>query len=198
MRRSGDSCVSSGASAFFGWSVFFLRRNPYLPRMSRFSFLSILSSIVILSSLPQSQENRRILVDKSDYRLAFYRNNQLQRTFRIAVGKNPGDKQRRGDFRTPEGRFRISQIQDSRAWVHDFNDGKGPIAGAYGPWFLRLKWDGDPSSIAQSWIGIGIHGTHDSASIGTMATEGCIRLKNAELEELVRSVTVGTTVEIVP
>jgi hypothetical protein len=30
--------------------------------------------------------------------------------------------------------------------------------------------------------GIGIHGTHDDNSIRTRATEGCIRLKNEDLE----------------
>ncbi|MCR5176958.1 MAG: L,D-transpeptidase, partial [Anaerovibrio sp.] len=60
-------------------------------------------------------------------------------------------------------------------WTHDFGDGKGEIPGAYGKWFISLN---------TGWDGIGIHGTHDPASVGTNASEGCIRLRNHDLEEL--------------
>lgn len=95
--------------------------------------------------------------------------------FDIAVGKNKGQKQKAGDNKTPEGMFRIIQIQNAGYWTHDFRDGKGEIKGAYGPWFIRLE---------TGWKGIGIHGTHDAASIGTNATEGCIRLANDDLRTL--------------
>ena len=42
--------------------------------------------------------------------------------------------------------------------------------------------------------GIGIHGTHDPLSIGTRATEGCIRLNNNDLVELVNVVRPGMMV----
>jgi len=94
-----------------------------------------------------------------------------------------------GDFRTPEGEFPVSSIEDSRKWTHDFGDGKGRIKGAYGPWFIRLE---------TGWKGIGIHGTHDPDSIGTAATEGCIRLANPDLLRLVARISVGTPVTILP
>ena len=46
------------------------------------------------------------------------------------------------------------------------------------------------------WGGIGIHGTHDPASIGTRASEGCIRLENSQVEALKKLVCVGTKVVI--
>jgi lipoprotein-anchoring transpeptidase ErfK/SrfK len=95
-----------------------------------------------------------------------------------------------GDNRTPEGDFTISSIEDSRSWTHDFRDGKGAIRGAYGPWFIRLATPG--------WKGIGIHGTHDPDSIGTAVTEGCIRLKNADLIRLAAWISVGIPVTINP
>ncbi|KUK58585.1 MAG: ErfK/YbiS/YcfS/YnhG family protein [Synergistales bacterium 53_16] len=76
---------------------------------------------------------------------------------------------------------------DSRAWVHDF--GEGPVEGAYGPWFIRLK---------TGWQGIGIHGTHDPSTLGTMTTEGCIRMKNEHLLEILEHVGEGTLVVIDP
>ena len=77
----------------------------------------------------------------------------------------------------------VCQIQDSRAWVHDFHDGAGARAGAYGNWFIRLKVPGAS--------GIGIHGTCFPESIGTRSTEGCIRLRNEDLNKLVKYVKVG-------
>ena len=46
--------------------------------------------------------------------------------------------------------------------------------------------------------GIGIHGTHAPSSIGTRATEGCIRLYNDDIEALGQKVTVGMPVIIGP
>ena len=106
----------------------------------------------------------------------------------VAVGRNYGNKQKVGDMRTPEGEFSVSQIQDASAWTHDFKDGKGVIAGCYGNWFIRLKTP--PHS------GIGIHGTHAPESIGTRATEGCVRLNNADLDKLKPLVRVGMKVTI--
>jgi len=136
------------------------------------------------------QESVRLVIRKSEYTLSVFRGDSLLTTYQIAVGLNPGDKERIGDSRTPVGEFSISQIQNSASWVHDFGDGKGPVSGAYGLWFLRLTTPG--------WTGIGIHGTHNPSSLGTMATEGCIRLSNKSIAELKNIVTIGTPVTIVP
>lgn len=118
----------------------------------------------------------RILVSKSEYKLWLLNGNDIIQEYSIATGKNPGDKVRVGDHRTPVGNFRIVSIENSSGWSHDFRDGKGKIKGAYGPWFLRLD--------AKGWKGIGIHGTHDPDSRGTSVTEGCIRLSNEDIDEL--------------
>ena len=117
-----------------------------------------------------------IRISKLNYTLTLYKGTEPVKTYPIAVGKNPGDKQRTGDNRTPVGDFKIVSIENASKWTHDFRDGKGKIKGAYGPWFLRLD--------AKGWKGIGIHGTHAPDSIGTMATEGCIRLFNEDIAEL--------------
>lgn len=110
-------------------------------------------------------------------------------TYPMACGKNKGHKQSKGDMRTPEGKFTLQQKQEADTWSHDFNDGKGVIKGAYGPYFMRLR---------TGFQGIGIHGTHDPASIGTRATEGCIRLENKNVAALYDQVTVGMPVIIGP
>ncbi len=130
-----------------------------------------------------------IFIDKGNFRLYLADGPAVRASWPIALGKNSGDKQAIGDMRTPEGTFSISQIQNSRAWTHDFGDGKGVIQGAYGPWFLRIRC---------GWQGIGIHGTHDPDSIGTLVSEGCIRMINSDLEELKRQTFVGMPVIIAP
>ena len=133
--------------------------------------------------------NQWILIDKNNYSLTLYNRDRVLQEWRIAVGIHPGDKQRVGDNRTPNGTFRISQIQDSSKWAHDFGDGKGTIQEAYGPWFIRLH--------TPPWTGIGIHGTHDPDSIGFSASEGCIRMSNKDISELKEMVRVGMPVVIV-
>ncbi len=120
----------------------------------------------------------------------FDKNGEILLDFPVACGSNYGNKQKTGDRRTPEGRFYISEVKDASKWVHDFHDGKGTISGAYGPWFIRLECPGHS--------GIGIHGTHDSKSIGTRCTEGCVRLTNANITELKEKVSVGMIVVIEP
>lgn len=133
--------------------------------------------------------SRWVLVDKSGFSLFMYEGFREIARFPVALGKNPGDKQRAGDMRTPEGIFRVVSIHDSKHWVHDFGDGEGPVAGAYGPWFIRLE---------TGWKGIGIHGTHDPASLGTLASEGCVRMKNEDLLHLVGLTPPGTVVVVLP
>ncbi|HPF84719.1 MAG TPA: L,D-transpeptidase [Aminivibrio sp.] len=127
-------------------------------------------------------------VVKGDYRMYLYRGKNVERIYKVAVGANGGQKQRVGDSRTPTGTFSVQQIQKASSWTYDFGDGNGPTRGAYGPWFIRLKTPG--------WSGIGIHGTHDPGSIGTMITQGCVRMRNHELEELKKMVFVGMKVVI--
>ena len=128
------------------------------------------------ASVSNNKNDYWIKINKGSYTLALYKGDEIIKEYSIAVGKNPGDKQRKGDHRTPVGDFKIVSIEDASSWKHDFGDGKGKIAGAYGPWFLRLD--------AGGWKGIGIHGTHDPDSLGTMASEGCIRMENSEIQEL--------------
>ncbi|MDR1649343.1 MAG: L,D-transpeptidase [Synergistaceae bacterium] len=116
-----------------------------------------------------------IRINKFFFRLYLYRGDEVSKVYTIALGKNPGDKERAGDNRTPNGIFTVQSIEDASSWTHDFGDGKGSIRGAYGPWFIRLR---------TGWQGIGIHGTHDPDSLGTMVSEGCVRMLNDDLEDM--------------
>lgn len=132
-----------------------------------------------------------IIIDKEKMilHLMDYRGEEVK-SYGICCGKKYGNKQKIGDLKTPEGIFRITDIEEASTWKHDFKDGNGPIYGAYGPWFLRLAVPGHK--------GIGIHGTHKPESIGTRDTEGCIRLKNADISDLKERVNPGMVVVIIP
>lgn len=118
-----------------------------------------------------------IVISKQTMKLCLYdRKSKLIKKYPIACGKGLGDKNGSGDNCTPEGIFKVQAIQDASGWDHNFNDGKGIIKGAYGPKFIRLH--------TPPHTGIGIHGTHDPASLGKRASEGCIRMNNEDVAEL--------------
>ena len=123
-----------------------------------------------------------IIISKRDQTLSVYDRNAAGDTIIVAqfpccMGKNKGNKQRKGDMRTPEspiGRpFSIAMIEDASTWKHDFKDGRGNIL-AYGHWFLRLNTHG--------WRSIGIHGsTNNEHTVPGRASEGCIRLLDSDI-----------------
>ena len=122
-----------------------------------------------------------IVISKKDLNLRVYgtrdKDTVLLAEFPACLSKNKGNKQKRGDMKTPESPagkpFKITQIQDASTWKHDFKDGRGNIL-AYGHWFLRLLTPGHS--------GIGIHGsTNNEASVPGRASEGCIRLRDEDI-----------------
>lgn len=157
-------------------------------KMARKNIFSI--SLLLLSFIPHFALSRTIIVDKLNLQLYVIERSDTLLSVPISVGANYGDKLIKGDKRTPEGSFYISQIQNSSKWKHDFGDGNGEINGAYGPWFLRLK--------TSKWTSIGIHGTCFPESIGTRASEGCVRLLNQDIIRLKELTSLGTTVIILP
>ena len=123
-----------------------------------------------------------IVINKRDLTLTVYDRNAGGDTVMVAqfpccMGKNKGNKERRGDRRTPESPvgkpFKITSIENSSTWKHNFHDGRGNIK-AYGHWFLRLETPGHK--------GIGIHGsTNNENSVPGRASEGCIRLLDKDI-----------------
>jgi lipoprotein-anchoring transpeptidase ErfK/SrfK len=144
--------------------------------------------VIPRSRVAEDADGTLIVIDKSDFTMEVFRDGKTVGQYGIAAGKNTGDKRIVGDLRTPEGEFPIVQIQDASKWTHDFGDGNGQTKGAYGPYFIRLGTPG--------WSGIGIHGTHAPGSIGTNVTEGCIRLRNEDVQTLRNMVKVGDKVVI--
>lgn len=156
--------------------------------------LLLILALNLASLLPASARGDGepfIIIDKENLTLTLYAPDSTAiKTYGIACSRFYGPKTRKGDHKTPEGTFKINQLLNAKGLSHDFGDGKGPVRDAYGPWFLRLDVPG--------FIDIGIHGTHFPESIGTRATEGCIRLRNEDIIDLKNRVKVGTVVTILP
>lgn len=149
-----------------------------------------LDSIRARALKDDSLKARHIVVDKQSLMLYLRENGETLMEVPVCVGKGIGQKKRQGDHKTPEGTFKITSIAASSGWPHDFHDGRGPVRGAYGPWFMRLN---TPQSTH-----IGIHGTDRPETTGTRDSDGCIRLRNEDLDSLRRQVEKGMTVIINP
>ena len=131
-----------------------------------------------------NKNNCFILISKPEYRLYVCEvvdGDTIKRVhYPVCVGKAKGQKQKKGDMKTPEctfeNPFSITEIVDASKWTHDFGDGRGSIL-SYGSWFMRLKTPGHS--------GIGIHGsTNNESSVPGRGSEGCIRLRDDDLIQM--------------
>ena len=125
-----------------------------------------------------------LTVSRSTKELRFYRSLQLERTYRIAVG--------RAGFETPTGLYHIQNKAVNVAW--QVPEWGGKLAGKTIP-------GGAPNNpLKARWLGIydgaGIHGTDDVDSLGTSASHGCIRMAIPEVIELYDKVPVATPIYI--
>ena len=148
---------------------------------------------------PQPIGTVRIVIDKSDYVLKVYDEKGWFASYPVVFGnKSLADKKFQGDRNTPEGNFRITEKRRHEKW-HSFLLLDYPNKESWEKFNHRKSKGIIP---ANSNIGgeIGIHGTlpHFNGVVDayTNWTEGCISLKNYDLEELYRIVTVGTIVKI--
>mgnify|MGYP000518217776 CR=1 FL=1 len=126
-----------------------------------------------------------IIVDKSHFLLLLMDGDNLFKFYSVAVGKH--DK-------TPPGTFIIHNKLRNPDWtppgrVIPFGDEENVL----GTRWLGFKPTGDTN---KALTGYGIHGTWEPETIGTNASQGCIRLKNKDVEELFDIVPRGIKVTI--
>lgn len=179
----------------------------FLPRVSRRAFLggtAVLATgaTVVLPwraaadpppLLPAAQRADRVLIEKAERRLTLWRGGEVIASYRIALGFAPdGDKEREGDGRTPEGRYRVDRRNDRSQF------------------YLSLGIDyprADQRAAARAegrnpGGDIFIHGQpHRQKGVPALPydwTAGCAAVSNSEIEEIWQRVAVGTLVEIVP
>jgi murein L,D-transpeptidase YafK len=141
----------------------------------------------------------RIVVDKSSYELYVYDAKGWYATYPVVFG-NPSlaDKKMEGDRQTPEGTYHIAAKRVHNKWSRfmalDYPT-KEDLAK-----FEDRKRRGEVPRTASPGGGIGIHGTwpHEGFVIDRYKnwTNGCISLKNEDVEELYTYVPIGTSITI--
>jgi len=124
----------------------------------------------------------RTVVDLSARWLYYLHGGEVVLACPVAIG-------RVGNETTP-GRYSVGEKSEEPSWfptgqpVVPYGDPENP---------LGTRWIGLDGS-----QGLGIHGTWEPDTIGSMASDGCIRLLNEQVEELFEVIPRGSEVEVRP
>ncbi|MFH1867526.1 MAG: L,D-transpeptidase family protein [Candidatus Omnitrophota bacterium] len=121
-----------------------------------------------------------IVADKSQSVLTLILQDEVVKTYAVSTGKNNS---------TPTGIFQIKDKLVDPVWYSP----DAVVASGSPDNILGTRWMG----LTTPKPGYGIHGTTMPESIGYQATEGCVRMRNDDVEELYAIVPVGTEVTII-
>ncbi|MDP6432889.1 MAG: L,D-transpeptidase family protein [Candidatus Scalindua sp.] len=139
------------------------------------------TSIKVGERLKILKGNVTVLVDKSDYTLTLLLDGRFIKQYPVGIGKS--DK-------TPVGKFIVDNKLINPVWyspdgIYQFGDPNN---------ILGTRWIGFEDK--NGLYGYGIHGTTDPDSIGKEMSNGCIRLRNEDVEDLFDYVKPKLTVVI--
>ena len=156
----------------------------------------------------------RIRIDLDQQRLELRAGDAVLRTYPVSTAAK-GAGERSGSERTPRGRHEICALIGASApegavFVGRRATGEICTAARFAAepqrdWILtRILWlsglepgrnrSGEVDSRRRY---IYIHGTPDEASLGSPASHGCVRMRNADVIDLFDRICVGTRVDIV-
>jgi len=140
-----------------------------------------------------------IVVDKTDYELQVFDEEGWYATYPVVFGnKSLGDKMVEGDRKTPEGSFKIISKRPHEKW-HKMMNLDYPTKESWER-FRQRKSKGIIPANARIGGGIAIHGTwpNDDLVVDdfTNWTQGCIALRNEDLDEIFTYLPIGTKVII--
>jgi murein L,D-transpeptidase YafK len=147
------------------------------------------------NALPSDTRINKLVVYKSERQLLAYSNGQLIIKYKISLGKQPvGKKEIEGDNKTPEGNYTINDKNANS----DFHKNLGIL-------YPNKEDKANAKRIGkEAGSDIKIHGLHNKLGfIGKFHrwydwTSGCIALTNDEIDELYKTVKIGTPIEIYP
>lgn len=136
-----------------------------------------------------------VRVVKSERKLMLLSGGQVIREFKIVLGGNPtGHKQQLGDQRTPEGHYTLDYKKSDSVFYKAIH--------------ISYPNQDDMAAAEERGVRPGgqimIHGQKkDSGRLAFLSelidwTNGCIALKNDEMDELWGQITEGTKIEILP
>lgn len=140
-----------------------------------------------------------VFVNKSRYNVQVFYRKKVIRSYKAVFGPKPQqDKFMEGDRCTPEGWFRITAKNPAskyhRFLLIDYPNDSNRVR------FNKLKESGVLPATARIGGSVGIHGIwaggDDLIELGVGWTDGCVALKNRDMEELYSLVGVGSQVYI--
>jgi len=165
---------------------------------------------------PSLDRNVSVTIFKARHELWLFHGDRSTKVYRVFLGSSPkGDKRERGDYKTPQGDYRIVE-KKSNSKFHRFiaidypnlKDAdrayeEGRITAAQWVEILRAAETGSKPPWDTSLGGfIGIHGIGDDEEFKLRLiedmdwTNGCVALTNRDVDELFRLLPIGTTVRI--
>lgn len=124
----------------------------------------------------------RVVIRLKTRKLLLYKGDDLEKRYPIAVGQK--------DWATPIGSFTVQDMRIDPVWRHPITDERFP-AGPDNP--LGSRWisfwsDGEHY--------IGLHGTNEEELIGTAASHGCVRMREADIQDLYERISLGTPIVV--
>lgn len=176
----------------------------------------ILLLMILFSHTSNASENIELLIVRSTHTLTVKQGDVTLRTFKVAFGSGGKKaKLREGDHTTPKGTYLINTVRDSdrfHLFMHlnypNMNDAKRALKSKlisrkqYRAIFVAQLEGQMPPQYTGLGGAIGIHGigveTKDKIEIHQFAdwTQGCIAMRNEEIEALSRYISAGTKVTI--
>lgn len=157
------------------------RRNKVTPElMLRANGITDPKRLRIGQELKIPDTNWSLVADVSGNALKLYNHGKLFRFYTVRTGRELGT--------TPQGEFRILNKKANPTW----RPGDG-----------RVYLPGDPNNeLGTRWMAfegdiLGIHGTLHPETLGHYASNGCIGMAQADVEELFDLITEGTPLKIV-
>ena len=125
------------------------------------------------------QHDYALKVDLSEHTLVVYKAGKEIQRDTVAVGQSK--------YPTPTGSFFLRELAKP-----------GNPRGSYGPWAFGLSaYSNVLQKFGRGDGQIGIHGTNQPGALGTNASHGCIRMRNASITKLAQTLPQGVPIEIV-
>lgn len=150
-------------------------------RCTQMNALKFLTAIIlVLASLTvPAQAQKKIFINAASRLMLLYDGNKKLAVYHLGLGKVSTP--------TPTGYFKIRAKEINPPWI-DPSDPEFEVP------------SGPDNPLGYRWMEIegnyGIHGTNRPESIGGYVSNGCIRMRERDVEELFDAVEVGTPVEI--
>jgi hypothetical protein len=119
----------------------------------------------------------RLVVDRQALTLTLWDRCEQLKTYPIGLGTE--------ETPTPVGNFYLTSLLQPPTPDSVYGSYAYGLSG-YSPVIRDWRWGGL----------IGLHGTNDPSSVGKLSSNGCIRMRNKDIEELVRILPLGTPIVI--